>query len=594
MNLPTFLKEVDKSASKMEKDKLLSAIHELARTLPENQRDTFLQTLKAFESSKKVYAKKAVNTEIADRIKKILKAFEEINEGNRYLEAEYNEEYDPDSYWKEEDEEEDEYIVHDETGILKDIRDAFSLVHECFDKEAYTEAVPLIQALCELKVDIEGDYDGETPCKLRDLEYAVDLDLSDYITWPEEMSYIMYLGSNEDNRAKNIYEVLDNFGGDCSLEDIMQTGAGDLPGFDSFLNQWVSYLGDQEKRFSDKLLKEAVSMIPTIQGKSNVARKVVYKHPEVYRDILLENRKEKTEMLLSIGLEALHSIPANYSIRGEIALLASDYAKTLKQTEAKERCWLEAFRSNTTPTNLLRLKLETEDYGKYSEEVKDIYEQEGRRCRKELYYSHDYMHFSNNNPVGTNSISQVGYCACLAFDGRIKDMVKAGLSSKDNLGWSGSFMKIGIAWLAALLYKGEVTKNAPKGIRTMLRNIENGIHFDQAEYSRGLKNSLPFTDMFTRYKETVEITEDDRKKYIELLENLITRRTDAIMAGSYRNYYGECAAFIAALGEVEESLGLISGKNVMMLAYRQQYNRRTAFHSELRSYGMDDRLLKKK
>ena len=66
------------------------------------------------------------------------------------------------------------------------------------------------------------------------------------------------------------------------------------------------------------------------------------------------------------------------------------------------------------------------------------------------------------------------------------------------------------------------------------------------------------------------------------------------MAGSYRNYYGECAAFIAALGEVEESLGLISGKNVMMLAYRQQYNRRTAFHSELRSYGMDDRLLKKK
>ena len=36
---------------------------------------------------------------------------------------------------------------------------------------------------------------------------------------------------------------------------------------------------------------------------------------------------------------------------------------------------------------------------------------------------------------------------------------------------------------------------------------------------------------------------------------MITMRVKGIMESNRRNYYGECAAFIAALGEVKESRG---------------------------------------
>lgn len=60
------------------------------------------------------------------------------------------------------------------------------------------------------------------------------------------------------------------------------------------------------------------------------------------------------------------------------------------------------------------------------------------------------------------------------------------------------------------------------------------------------------------------------------------------MEHNRRNYYGECAAFVAALGEVEESRGEPGAKKRIMEEYRSAYSRRTAFHQELRAFGMED------
>lgn len=60
-----------------------------------------------------------------------------------------------------------------------------------------------------------------------------------------------------------------------------------------------------------------------------------------------------------------------------------------------------------------------------------------------------------------------------------------------------------------------------------------------------------------------------------------------IMKNNRRNYYGECAAFIAAFGEVLESLGKPNAKASIMNQYRSEYARRSSFHRELRAYGMN-------
>lgn len=60
------------------------------------------------------------------------------------------------------------------------------------------------------------------------------------------------------------------------------------------------------------------------------------------------------------------------------------------------------------------------------------------------------------------------------------------------------------------------------------------------------------------------------------------------MSENRRNYYGECAAYIAALGEVQESWGEKGAKQRLMTLYRDKYSRRSAFRQEMRRYGWID------
>ena len=51
------------------------------------------------------------------------------------------------------------------------------------------------------------------------------------------------------------------------------------------------------------------------------------------------------------------------------------------------------------------------------------------------------------------------------------------------------------------------------------------------------------------------------------------------MDANKRNYYGECAMYIAALGEV------MNAKQDYMSKFAAQYSRRRAFKDELKSFG---------
>ena len=63
-------------------------------------------------------------------------------------------------------------------------------------------------------------------------------------------------------------------------------------------------------------------------------------------------------------------------------------------------------------------------------------------------------------------------------------------------------------------------------------------------------------------------------------------RAKGFTESNRRNYYGEYAAFIAALGETKESRGEWNGKAKLMEYYKTMYSRRRAFHEELRKFGM--------
>lgn len=137
------------------------------------------------------------------------------------------------------------------------------------------------------------------------------------------------------------------------------------------------------------------------------------------------------------------------------------------------------------------------------------------------------------------------------------------------------------------------------GAREMLRRIVAAAGFDKSEYEKGTlrlieeSNEGWFLTCWNHWKRTVPLSREQREALLEWAEGLVTKRVQGIMEGNHRNYYGECAAYIAALGEAREAGGEPNGKQATMAKYMEAYNRRSAFRQVMRGYGMQDTRKKK-
>lgn len=115
--------------------------------------------------------------------------------------------------------------------------------------------------------------------------------------------------------------------------------------------------------------------------------------------------------------------------------------------------------------------------------------------------------------------------------------------------------------------------------------------FDIAAYSKGQKKIAAkdemsfFTDIFMKWKKETEIGESDREKILRHIEKQMEKRVVGIMDANRRKYYGECASYIAAIGEIREYLGERGGKQMLMSRYAAEYSRRSAFRTELQNCG---------
>ena len=95
MKLPAFLKSVDQYTVTMTHEQLEGFVHELARTLPEADRDDFLDALKHFSGENKPEMVPADDgrAEIINEIATLIPRLEKIREGNLEMEGNYNEDW---------------------------------------------------------------------------------------------------------------------------------------------------------------------------------------------------------------------------------------------------------------------------------------------------------------------------------------------------------------------------------------------------------------------------------------------------------------------------------------------------------------------
>lgn len=608
MNFTQFLKAVDQAAAAMSKEQLAEFIHETARTLPENQREDFLAEMLLFAAGKETHIcpelSKADQEAAADFEQKrsfLRTRLERMESGELCLEGSLNPEYDD---WYSSAEE--EFLYSDPEGILDIIEEACRFVHQCVDCEEYQAACELTGILIGLDIMVGGEYQEYTdePININDLK-SYHLGNVDYRTLVIDAARAAYCASALSERADELYITLMNSGRrDITLEMILQ-GGRELPDIDAFLPLWIEHLGRMTGSSAGKLLQEALELADDGEQLLANARKYCGEHPELYEQYLTAGQgKTDADSLLAVGTEALEAIEKKYLVRSRIALLTSRTALEQDRPEFAETCWLEAFRSDTRVVNYLRLLMECRDFSNVREAAAQIYRETCSQLRKDSYFLPTAGGGRENQLNPTQAY-------LLAFLGGEFDYVREGaMNATNSLGWSASFMKCGLAAFLLLLtedgslpqdaaQQGGELKTMKPGAREMLRRIVAAVGFDKSEYEKGTlrlieeSNEGWFLTCWNRWKRTVPLSREQREALLEWAEGLVTKRVQGIMEGNHRNYYGECAAYIAALGEARESGGEPNGKQATMAKYMEAYNRRSAFRQEMRGYGMQDTRKKK-
>lgn len=455
--------------------------------------------------------------------------------------------------------------------------------------EEYQLGYKLAELLSTFEISADGDYssyDG-TPLGIDKLDYYSLLNVS-FNQFAKESLYLTYMGNELSERAEKLLTMIGKF--DCfwvSFEDIMQIGNHELPELKEFLSLWFSYLSNQNDSRVQSLLQEALTLSDDDNLLLENARKNVEPHPELYKQLLEKGSNNfDNEKMFEIGKEALDTIPANYTIRSEIALLTADYACRMNDSSASEYCWVEAFRSNTNVVNYMRIRFLAKNWQQYKNQILQILHDEYDSMNQKQQEEYNYFRL---NKQKENILLNTAYFVILFFEEDFDTIFKHGMNNESTSNYFSNCIEEGIILLLMFLYKGEKLSN---GLDFMVTVAAGTFDFTAKDYFNGTGIHLDkndeelFWDLFCKWKNEVDIPEETAAQWLKQIERFVSKKVSTTMEFNKRHSYGECAAYIAALGEVKESFGIQNAKANLMNSYKKEYSRRRAFLQELKNYGM--------
>ncbi len=591
MNLTKFLKQTDTITSQYSTEQLMDFIHDIGRVCPEHRREDFLEMLKsagngAVRASNKNEDKDIEFDGMYSRVRDHIKS---IDSQEVTITAVLNEEYDD---WY--DDCGEEFYYEDNDDISDMLEEACDFVHICMDREKYKEGFAVGKQLLEMEILCDNEY-GDEELSLGDMVHyeLLHCDLKRVIL---DIAYCAYQSAPPAKRPEALYGVILNAKEDtATLEAVMQHGEEDLPELEEFLPSWITYLGDKTGHDADRLMLEAVDLLNDLSLEVQCAEKYAAVHPGLYLNILENGKHMPADDMAAIGLEAMKVIPKKYVMRSKAALKTAEYVIAADEEQSLlEKCYFAACESDTSAQNYLRALLNGYENGKKREELQKLLEQ--FPVYKSNGYLPDegsfrgyggsvYLEREENKP-DKNMILAIRF-----LDGQFAEVLDKGLRKSEALGWTGTFMKQGIALFLIYLHEGRWNG---KGIVSMAEMAKSAMRFSAMEYRKGVR--VPeevdegdlFSRLFFQWKIMMPMASDIRDRAIKRITALLEKRTAGIMDANRRNYYGECAAYIAALGEVLESMGNPGAKQRLMTSYKDAYPRRSAFREEMRKYGWID------
>ncbi len=591
MNLTNFLKQTDTLTAQYSTEQLVAFIHEIGRVFPEHRREEFLEMLKSVgnEAGKAPDQNEKKDTDFDEMYRHVRDNLKSIDSQEITITGIFNEEYDD---WYGDSGE--EFYYEDNSGISDMLEEACDFVHICMDRERYSEGFEVGNQMLAMEILCDNEYGGEE-FSLGDMVHCelLNCSLKQVIL---DTVYCAYHAVPPVKRPEALYGIIVNAKEESiTLEAIMQHGDEELPALEEFLSFWIAYLGDKTGHDAERLILEAVSLLNDISLEVQYAEKYADVHPGLYLKILENGKYAMANDMVSIGIKAMKAIPKKYVIRSKAALKTAEYVIAADGEQSLlEKCYFAACESDTSAQNYLRALLNGYGNGKKREELQKLLEpfpvhrsngyllDEGsfREYGGSVYFERD------ENKPNNNMVLMLRF-----LDGQFAEVLDKGLHKSEALGWTGTFMKQGIALFLIYLHEGRWNG---KGIAAMAEMAKNAMRFSAIEYRKGacvpeeMDEDDLFSRLFLQWKSMAPMESDIRGRAVKRITALLEKRTAGIMDANRRNYYGECAAYIAALGEVRESMGEPGAKQRLMTSYKDAYPRRSAFREEMRKYGWID------
>ena len=548
MNYNEFIKSVDEKLAAMSDTEKQKWIHNLARTIQENERCKFLNSLNSENNC----------GEIIHDIKEIQDWCEKIQNGDIYFISSYCEVYD-ENYWSDYS-----YEYCDTNEIGKKLTFAFQVAEDLLYQKEYEKASVLYNLLIEMIFQAyDSDSEETMELGLEELvdENLVSLNLKKIVL---NLIYAKYQTSNGKERAQAIYSYIKlNISKDIKLEEFFTIGPEELVGIGVFLEEWIAFLMCEDGDLAGSLLFEACMLQGGIEMLCAAAREMVEKQPILYLkacEYLIDERKN-TECE-KIGLEAISLLNEELVIRGKVADLTAKAAKELGHTEVVWKCYKAAFHSESTLNHYLRL-FEFENY-------KDILVIEAIKLKN--LPEKAFMEFGNiNNQMKINHISQENKKLLLFFNGEFDYIYEECKKDKTYLGWSSNIKGIIVPLFILYLDQSECLSKAGEKLLEGIKYRLNYLNDDDKS----------FFERFLIWKGKVAITSEEQEKYITWLHSEVDIRVDAVVGGGFRGSYYKAAALISALGETIESHGNVGAKINIIEHYKKIHSKKRTFKAEI-------------
>ncbi len=591
MNQNEFTQKSEEILNNMGMEELRHCLNEIIRKMPESKREKFLQLLDNcrnpghYENGNKLHKRFLSDEKIKEKMTDINNAFTKIEDGDLCISANGYEDY-SNGYWA------SDWIweYEDNDGVGRIIEDAVLFAHDCMNDCRYEEALTVFKLVMDTQVSVVDEGGGDSSDL--NLDELVDEKLAgiNLRVFALDVLYTGYQLQPKDKRADILYSYFSYpYFREIHIEDIFSIGIEELKDTDIFWKSWINLLMKQSGEVEARLLKEAILYHKGIAGMLEMAKIGYKEHPSLFLAALLECEKAHDyEKMKETGIEALEKLGHELKIRGEIAIKTAQASYCVKDGELMRKCWYEAFHSNSSAVNYLRLFIDIEAAKTYKdfavERIAKLHISDGSRG----HYGRD-----EGTETAENGVSGTEFKYLCFFSGHFDKVRNWCMEQKNPLGWSGEFIGYGINLLLLYLY---ADNNLQKAVKVIATRVSHNMGFNESKNLVFMKENSVFEaevisqkgeeifwNIFGFWKKYFEMPMDDKMSYVDWLESVIDKRIGAIISGKYRNKYGDVALLAAALGEVKESLG-VAAKSDIVRGYLDKYSRYSAFRRTLKEY----------